>query len=72
MFFVEDNFFQKINLPVDHEPVSLKKNELHHEFQRSRISLETDFEGIITVIWKEPYSVTTRLSLERGGLEQND
>ena len=52
MFFVEDHFFQKINLPVDHEPVGLKKNELHHENQRGRISLETDFEGITTIIWK--------------------
>ena len=43
---------QKINLPVDHEPAGLKKNELHHENQRGRISLETDFEGITTIIWK--------------------
>ena len=66
-FFVEECFFQKINQPVDHEPVGLKKNQFHHELQRSRISLETDFEGIITFILKEPYSVTSRLSLERGG-----
>ena len=52
VFFVKDHFFQKINLPVDHEPVGLKKNELHHEIQRGRISLETDFEGLTTVIWK--------------------
>ena len=47
---MEDHFFQKINLPVDHEPVGLEKNELHHENQRGRISLETDFEGITTII----------------------
>ena len=47
---MEDHFFQKINLPVDHEPVGLKKNELHHEIQRGQIGLETDFEGITTII----------------------
>ena len=65
--FLWKSFFQKINQPVDHEPVGLKENELHHEIQRGRISLETNFEGINTVIWNEPYSVTTRLSLEWGG-----
>ena len=50
VFFVESHFFPKINLPVNHEPVGLEKNELHHKIQRGRISLHTDFEGITTDI----------------------
>ena len=50
VFFVEACFFQNINQPVDHEPVSLEKNEHHHEIQRGRISLETDFECFNAVI----------------------
>ena len=46
--FLKECFFPKINQPVNHEPVDLKKNEYHYEIQRGRISLETDFEGINT------------------------
>ena len=47
--FRERVFFPKINQPVDHEPVDLKKNEFPHEIQRGRIGLDTDFEGIHAV-----------------------
>ena len=69
---MEDHFFQKINLSVDHEPVGLKKNELHHEIQRGRISLRSIFNAVVPFFKKYRILVTTRLSLERDGLEQND
>ena len=56
---------------MDHEPVGLKKNKFSHDIQRGRISPGADFERINTVFFKEPFSVTTRLSLERSGLEEN-
>ena len=46
VLFVEECFFQKINHPVDHDPVDLEKNELHHEIQRGRISLEASLSTL--------------------------